>query len=53
MDADKMIVTKFHHLTTDEVIRLALSEAKSDLEKELVARLIKATKNGGSPNYGE
>jgi hypothetical protein len=54
MDADKMIVTQYNHLTTEELIRLALSkEDKGELEKELLARLIKETKRGGGPNYGE
>jgi hypothetical protein len=47
-----MIVTQYHHLTDDEFIRLVWSkEDKSEIEKELLARLIRKTNN--STLYGE
>ena len=36
-----MIVTKYHHYTNKELILLAQNEATSELEKELLKRLIK------------
>lgn len=36
------IVTKYSHMTDNELVRVAFIEAKSDMERELMKRLVGA-----------